>query len=91
MSTYQIQSYDPVASNTWPPSQAPRKPPIWCENITMPNSVAMLAGPKNFATRPAVGGTVDRKVNPITAEKASTTGPVLGASRNTSTASARVA
>ena len=46
----------------------------------------MLAGPKNLATSPAVGGTVDRKVRPITAAKTSTTGPVFGASRNTSTA-----
>ena len=33
----------------------------------MPNRVAMLAGLKNLATRPAVDGTVDRKVSPITA------------------------
>ena len=71
--------------------KAPRKPPTWCVSITMPNSVAMLAGPKNLATSPAVGGTVDRKVRPITAANTSITGPVLGASRNTMMAAARAA
>ena len=56
----QTRSKLPVAWNTCPPSQAPRKPPIWCESITMPNSMAMLAGPKNFRTSPTVGGTVER-------------------------------
>jgi hypothetical protein len=53
--------------------------------------MAMLPMPKNLATRPTVGGTVDRKVRPITAAKTSSTASVLGASRNTSTATARVA
>ncbi len=57
--------------------------------MTTPNSVAILPTPKNLATSPAVGGTVDRKVSPITAANTSTTGPVLGASRNNTTASAR--
>ena len=51
----------------------------------------MLAGPKKRATRPAVGGTVERKVRPMTAAKTSITGPVLGASRKIATATARVA
>ena len=90
-SAYHIQSKLPVASNTLPPSQAPKKPPTWCVSITTPNSVAMLPVPKNLATRPAVGGTVDKKVSPITAAKTSITGPVLGASKNPSTATARAA
>jgi hypothetical protein len=57
----------------------------------MPNSIAMLAGPNILATRPAVGGTVERKVTPITAAKSSITSVVFGASRKISTATPRVA
>ena len=38
----------------------------------------MLAGPKNLATSPAVGGTVDRNVRPITAANTSITTSGLG-------------
>ena len=51
----------------------------------------MCAGPKNLATSEAVGGTVARKVRPMTAAKTSTTTSVLGASTNSSTATARAA
>ncbi|MNU02143.1 hypothetical protein D3C72_2457640 [compost metagenome] len=53
--------------------------------------MAMLAVPNILATSPAVGGTVDRKVTPITAAKISTTMGVLGANKKTSTARPRVA
>ena len=53
--------------------------------------MAMLAGPNILATSPAVGGTVDRNVTPITAAKTSTTAGVLGASTKASTARPRVA
>src|SRR5947207_3151909 len=59
-SMYQTQSYEPVASKMRPPSHAPRKPPTWWLSMTTPNSVAMFETPKNLATRPAVGGTVER-------------------------------
>jgi hypothetical protein len=36
-------------------NHAPRKPPTWCESITMPNNVAMYFAPCSFATRPIVG------------------------------------
>ena len=51
----------------------------------------MLPVPKNLATSPTVGGTVERNVSPITAANTSNTASVLGASRNTSTATAREA
>ena len=51
----------------------------------------MWQTPKNLATSPALGGTVDRKVSPMKAANTSTTGPVLGASKKASTATARAA
>ena len=91
MSIIHTRSKLPVDSNTLPPSQAPKKPPTWWVSITTPNSVAMWRRPKNLATSPAVGGTVDRKVSPMKAANTSTTGPVLGASTKASTATARAA
>lgn len=64
-------------------------PPTWCDSIEMPKIVAMLADPKHFSTSPTVGGTVDRELKPMTTANNSTTVPVLGANRKTSTAIAR--
>lgn len=53
MSTYQIQSYDPVASNTAPPSQAPRKPPIWAFGV-----IGFVMVKNGFPLTPMVLGVV---------------------------------
>ncbi len=53
--------------------------------------MAMLAVPNILATRPAVGGTVERKVTPMTAANTSITAGVFGASKKINTAMPRVA
>ena len=64
MSAYHIQVKSPNREIVMPPSQAPRKPPIWCESSVSPNKVARYRVPKSFPTIAAVGGTVASQVKP---------------------------
>src|SRR3990172_9465964 len=51
----------------------------------------MYRGPKNLATSPAVGGTVESHDTPSTTANRRNVSSVFGATRNTATATARVA
>src|SRR5260221_11997186 len=59
-------SYEPVASNTTPPSQTPRKPPTWWLKKATPNSIASQRVPNITTTSPEVGGIDDSQSSPGT-------------------------
>ena len=61
--------YEPVRSNTMPPSQTPRKPPTWWLKKAKPASVASQRVPNISAMMPLVGGTVDSHIRPMVAPK----------------------
>src|SRR5262245_20909928 len=87
--SHQIRSYEPVRSNSTPPSHTPRKPPTWWLKKAKPNSVAIHRVPNISATRPDVGGTVESQSRPMDAPKTIAETDVTGSVMKTATASER--
>src|SRR5215467_12441324 len=87
--SHQITSYEPVRSNTRPPSHTPRKPPTWWLKKARPASIVSHRVPNITATRPLVGGTVESHRIPITAPNISAEPEPVGRVMKASTASER--
>src|SRR5690606_38192164 len=86
----QIGVYEPVRSNTSPPSQAPRNEPTWWLRKHTPNSVPRWRVPNTLATSPLVSGTVPSQVSPITAANSTTDSVLLGSRKNAAMAAPRI-
>src|ERR1700722_3224272 len=81
--------YDPVRSNTMPPSKTPRKPPTWWLKKAKSASVANQRVPNISAMMPLVGGTVDSHIRPIVAPNIRQVTVVTGNEMNARIAAAR--
>ena len=80
-----------MASNSLPPSQAPRNAPNWWLTKTKPLSIDKYCTPKICATTALVGGTVDSHSSPIVAENRYTLQGDSGAEMNATITTARSA
>ena len=79
-----------MRSNTRPPSQAPRKPPIWWLRKAKPANVPSQRVPNMTAMMPLVGGTTESQTRPITAPNSTAVTGVTGNEMKAKMAAARM-